>query len=320
MDSRDRLLVEIVGTRRVSLALLRQLDERTYRPEHEPLLERAYQQLLVGQVYKTTRRNRFEELDSVLVEDLSRRFHSPSPLVIHDVGASNAITSLELFRRFEARGRRVHVHASDFFDSVYFVDFPRLSASVVFAADKTPLQYIGPGLVLSAGKRKAEGWRRRPFRRALSEMLDRTLLSRAKSLLDLALELGITRELVDEEARVERVRLVHPEVKAAAARTGAFSFGRHDLFSRAPRSYHVVRALNILNPGYFTPDRLRAGVEACASSLVEGGILVVGRTIDEEDSRTRASAFVRDRGRLSHAWDLNEGSEIRALVEQARMS
>lgn len=312
---------ELAGTsargRRFSLTLLRELTA-AWNPSDEALLDRLYQELVVaGKVHKTTRRDRFCELDTRLMDDLETRFPDATPLRIHDVGASNAITSLQLFRQLSAR-RPVHVHASDWFDCLYFVQVRGRSWTTVLDADGEPAQYVGHGLVLSALRLKNTEGRRFPVNWLIKRWLDRTLLPHARSALAQALGGSVTWTSPESRslprATVTRLPLMHPECAAALRTTKAFTYGRHDAFQPTTEVFHCVRALNFLNPGYFDPSQVARGVRACALGLLPGGLLIIGRTMDESDGHTRATAFVRKGGTLEPVWDLNEGSEIRDLA------
>jgi hypothetical protein len=69
--------------------------------------------------------------------------------------------------------------------------------------------------------------------------------------------------------------------------------------------------MNILTPHHFDEARIRDGIRMCVQNLVEGGLLILGRSIDEEDGRTAATAFEWTGRRLFPVWDLHEGSDVR---------
>jgi len=70
-----------------------------------------------------------------------------------------------------------------------------------------------------------------------------------------------------------------------------------------------------LNPGYFDATRLRAGAAAVGASLIEGGIWVVGRTIEEpRPARNCVSVFQKTGRGLALLERFNGGSEIEDLV------
>jgi hypothetical protein len=76
----------------------------------------------------------------------------------------------------------------------------------------------------------------------------------------------------------------------------------------------VVRVMNALTPNHFDVERVREGVAACASNVVEGGMFIVGRSVDEEDARVQATAFIRRQSSLVPYRDFSEGYELKELV------
>jgi len=273
----------------------------------EALLERIYQSMAAGDgIRKITRRNRFPDLDEMLIDDCSQRFPNTSPLVIHDVGSSNGISSLELFERFR-QARPVILHASDYYDRIYLVTIPRSGWTVVFDARQQPLQFVSSYFALSA--RLPVSWRY-PINRIVQRHV-RRFLSTAQELLKL--HLGGQRDL----SQVREVSLFHPRAVQSERQNGNFLLRQHNLFDPNPIACHIVRAMNILTLDHFPADRVRVGIEACLKNLQPGGLLLLGRSLDEQDGRVRASAYEL-RGEMIHeAWNINNGYEHPELVREA---
>ncbi len=299
--------LEDTDRRRYAITLLDDL-ERDFRPEDERLLSRLYDEVVVGgNVYKTTRAGRFRDLDERLVEDVRTRFGPPVDLVAHDVGASNAVTSLELFRALDAL-RPARVHASDYFDAVFVVRPDASGPAVVFDPDRRPIQYIGTHFVLAAAGES----RRWPLNRWLLAKAAASLAPRAKTALDTWLD-GAAKGGAGSSV-AHRLSLWHPTCKTEARNTARFTLGHHDLFVPSGRRWHLIRAMNVLNPHYFPADRITAAVRTLAADLEEGGLLVIGRSVEEEGGTNRASAFLKQGPRLRPAWDFGAGAEVRDLV------
>ena len=258
-------------------------------------------------VCKITRRNRFPELDRKLVDDCRERFPEARPLVVHDVGCSSAISSLELFDRLKAQ-RTVEVHASDLFDRLYLVDVPKEAWTVIFDAAREPLQLVNRWFVLSA--RAPAPWRY-PVNRLVQRSASRRLVPLARELLKRHLS-------GDAEADVIRaVSLFHPCAVRRASEGSGFILRLHNRVEPNPVGAHVVRAMNVLTTDHFSPERVREGIRSCAANLLPGGLLVLGRSIDEEDGRTRASAYRIGPRSTDEVWRINEGYESPELVADA---
>jgi hypothetical protein len=301
--------------RPIAFTLLAELKD-SFAPEDEALLEAIYQQLVVaGHVYKTTRAARFPDLDGRLVEDVVQRFQGQAPVRVHDLGASSGVTSLELLRAFEGHVA-VALHASDLYDHIDLVRVAGSTWTVVLDNTGRALQYVGRRFVLDALRGESK---RRPVNVLLERRLRRALLPRALELEEAATFAGDDDTFEDQRGSVRRLLLVHPHVARALRERDDFTFGQHDVFEATRQRYQVVRALNILNPGYFPPARIEAALRAIAAGMEEGGLLLVGRTIDEQDRRTRATAFVKGKRRFEPVWDHHDGAENRELIAGAEL-
>jgi hypothetical protein len=286
-----------------------------YRDRDEPLCERLYQSLSGGdQLRKITRRGRFHELDARLVEECASRFVGVEPLVVHDAAASNGITSLELFELLQRR-RRVELHATDYYDRLYLVTLSEGRWTVAFDVDRQPLQAIGGRWVLSL--RDPPPWRY-PVNRWLLRRVRGGVLPRAAAALEHYLERD-GKALRDDTRQVRVVSLFHPKCVERAARDAAFHCGRHDLFQPGAVRAHVIRALNVLTTKHLPPRRVLRGIEQLAGSLAPDGLLVLGRSLDEEDGRLRATVYTVKDSHLFQVCALDAGYEDADLALQARV-
>jgi hypothetical protein len=284
--------------------------ERQYTESDEPLLERLYRSMAAGNsVNKITRRERFTEVDSRLAMELDCRYPVNEPVVIHDMAASNAITSLELFNTLVAR-RRVILHATDYFDALFIVTLKNSPWTVVFDVDHNPLQIVGYGLVISA--RRGE-LLRHPVNRVVQALLSQTVLPHASATLTAAARMSAN-SVDSGESQVRKIRLFHPLCVAAARTTQNFRIGRHDLFQANPIRCHVVRVMNALTIHNFSAEQIQRAIKACVSDLIPGGLLILGRSADEEDERPRVTAFEWSGKTLTPVWDHNGGYESSGLV------
>lgn len=300
--------LEVAGTRRFALTLLAG-SEIAMRVMDEVLLARLYDELVVGgNIHKTTRRNRFKGLDKHLLTMVSEQFSAVPELCVHDVGASSGITSLELWQALIAQ-RPARVHASDYYTQLMITRMAHCPWAVVCDEDGAELQFVGAHFVLRAKQgesalRPVNRWLQRRARRFLPQVAEVLQAHRAGQPLPHA-------------ATLEFAQLWHPECSRTAAHDARFSLGRHDVFMPSPPVWHVVRVMNVLNPGYFSAERQRAAVQALVQSLLPGGVLIVGRTREEADASTAVSFFVREAGGLRVLLDLQGGAENRALILEA---
>ncbi len=278
--------------------------EQSYTARDEALLERLYSSMRAGDgVYKITKRERFGELDAIMAEEIARRFEAAQVVRVHDMAASNAITSLELFQRLGS-DVRVSVRASDFFDAIYVVSFEDTAWRIVLDVMGRPLQFVGPRLVLSA-------YRREPLRYPVNRLAQQVVGAR---LFQRLAGVDVAAGYAPDGAKLRRIGLIHPVCVATARTEPRFSLGREDLFAPRRVPYEVVRVMNALTTHHFSRDQVLAAVAAVAETLVDGGLLVLGRSVDEADGRVRATIFQKSGGRLRGVRDIGEGDELRAAV------
>ena len=260
----------------------------------EGALAVIYGEMPAGRTIKLTWRERLRELDDLLLAEIERRFPPERTLRIHDMAASNAITSVELFERLAAR-RELSLRASDFYDALRVVTLPGGRWRVVFDAEGEALQIIGRRMVLAAaGERK-----RFPVNRLLHAWARRTQLPRARALL--------------AEGKAERIALFHPVALALAARDSRFRLLREDAFRPAPGPYEVVRLLSFLSPHRYDAETATRALEAVGATVLEGGLFALGRT-QGASTRIDATLFAKEGGRFVVLGDLRAGYAYKDLV------
>ncbi|PWB83560.1 MAG: hypothetical protein C3F11_05945 [Methylocystaceae bacterium] len=81
----------------------------------------------------------------------------------------------------------------------------------------------------------------------------------------------------DPGAECRRLLVVHPEVEQHLGR-GIYHLEVMDIFQPIPDNYDVILSFNLLQKNYFPPAVIAAGIANLASSLTEGGLLVLGDT------------------------------------------
>jgi SAM-dependent methyltransferase len=273
---------------------------RNWRVEDELLLQRLYRAMRAGGgVYKITARDRFQPLDAWLKDEIARNPTFRDTIRIHDMAASNAISSVALFER--VANDRVVVHASDLYTSLRIVRLKETGWSVVFDFAGQPLQIVGHGMVLSA-------YRKEPLRYVFNRIVQATLGVRAIKRARKKLDMPFGAE------GVSVITLFHPEAVMLSAGMPRFTLGRDDLFAPEHRSYDVVRVMNALTTHHFDEPEIVESLRQIASNVRDGGLLLLGRNLDEKDGRLAASAYRKQDGGFVSVFDLGGGYEHSALL------
>jgi len=118
----------------------------------------------------------------------------------------------------------------------------------------------------------------------------------------------------DPAIRVTSIRLIAPDCLRLTETDPRFTFERYDMLQPATRRFDVVRAMNILNRGYFTDSEMLTALTHVHASLREGGLFVTGSNQDE-DSVVDGAVYRRVGASLQMRWFSGSGSPAAPWIE-----
>jgi hypothetical protein len=251
-------------------------------------------------IFRTTFRGRFAGVDTVVSALLGERYGAQEELRVEDRAASNGLTSYEWALKLHEQFPRVKVTSSDILQNFYELDAGGGEVYVV-EPNGTPLQYIKPPFVVPLGH--LASWKY-PLIRIVGYWARRKFAG---------LRLGPDWKNGGSVYPVRRLECVHPEGLRFGRRTGALAFEVRSVFEASDQPCHVVRTMNILNRAYFDEGRLKEGIEAAHQSLVEGGLWVVGRTM-EDDFSNHVSILEKQGAGWKLLQRIGKGSEVEGLA------
>lgn len=289
----------------------------SHGPEGVALFEAIVRDLRLSLgICRTTARGRFRALDPVVNQELVRHFGPVRELNVHDWAASDCLTSSEWARSLFTHFPQAAFTASDLL--LYLVELTLPGKDIlILEPSGGPVQYIRGPLVCYLDRTEAK-----------SAVVNRVLASYAHRLLDRrgtefrkAIDvLGNRQSATAGELRLTRLPLVHPDAEQLAETDPRFAVRTHSAFEPLSKPVDVIRTMNIFNPGYFPPERLRAGRDTVWTSLKPGGIWIVGRTngTSPESASHTASLFVRTDEGFRTVAEVGGGSEIASLVLEPR--
>ncbi|HKZ80419.1 MAG TPA: class I SAM-dependent methyltransferase [Pyrinomonadaceae bacterium] len=229
---------------------------------------------------KETSWDRFIETDEFTVGFLKQNAKN----VIHDVGVSSGVTSLELYRKLNQRRLDFQLYVSDKFTRYYFTGKGLLR---IYNEDTTLAQAYLFGLLLD---------RNIDWKYFLSKY--------AYYLVAL---------LPKRSAGAERLCLYDLRL-LSSFQQGIIHEIDYDLFrTRLDDRFDLVRCMNVLNVSYFRPAKILRAIRNLQRSLKNHGVLQIGRT--NTLGRNEVSFFLKDGGNLRWILDVNGGSEIKPLVK-----
>jgi hypothetical protein len=267
-------------------------------------LERAFFSTLVVQngTFKTTNHRRLDNLNELVQKHLP----TDRPLKVMDVAVSSGISTAEWMTFLESAGVEYDMVAGDLFVQGFLVS---LGNGLNVLVDKTgnPIQFDIRGRAIGT-----------PLgRRALA--LHPFAIWRLKRA---ARQFDTTRRAVDpnklDQTLADRWGLQYRPLKLVSPSLSKFArleVVEDDILVNTDykKCFHVVRAANILNLGYFERPVLTAMLLNLRSRLTTGGLLIVCRTNHQDVNNGSVFALKAD-GSFSTVARLNAGSEVEDIV------
>lgn len=256
--------------------------------------------------FRTTFRNRFTDLDAVAIGWIQRLF-PVIELRVEDRAVSNGLTSVEWAEKLLPLFPELHYEASDIV--LQLLELTLASGGIyITEASGVALQYIGPPFVVPLNH---VGARRYIVNRAVAAFARRRLQGA-----------GLPADWMNTQEgpgyRVRKIPFIHPEATSLLRRTPSFHFECRSVFEQTPpeQAAHVVRTMNILNYDYFSEQQLAGAAASIFSSLLPGGLWIVGRTM-ENDFSNHVSLLRRQPAGWELLERIGKGSEIEALALRA---
>jgi len=250
--------------------------------------------------------NRYGPVDELIAEEIVNTFPSDHLVRIHDVAASNAITSAELFQRLSDRGN-VSVHATDFLNQIYVVSVPFSTWRTIFDAEKRPLQFLADRFVISASGREHHrfivNW-------MLQKYLMRRILPSARRILN--------QNAASDLGHVQTISVFHPKSIALGRKDPRFTLGRYDMFGPMSQTYDVIRVMSAF--GFIGADQVEQTAHMMCTGLVDSGLFVVGRNSGRETREIPTTIFKRRGRRLIPVRDYCGGFVDRELLSKIELT
>jgi hypothetical protein len=248
----------------ISIELYEDLNDANGRDRQD------YQEIVLGRfkfghVFKRTYAKRFTAFDQSLICAVRKHFgeNRKEVLTIHDAAASDGRTSLELYNELTGLYKdRLLFLGTDILPWVYSVHKPRGHLKAVLNDDGQIIQLIYPPFVFDCGRVESRFyWINRIILRCLQKQgseLSALFLNKSSNVL------------------VRKIFLIHTQCRELLKRKNNFTFERHNILEPIERQFDLVRAMNILNLRYFSPEEIRHILRSVFFSLREGGLFATG--------------------------------------------
>lgn len=259
------------GRRKVSASLLNEIldDENADQLYREITLE------LVDDrgIYKRTSAARFTEFDILTAETLrSLTSAQLSNLSIHDVGVSSARTSVDLFTLLIEEFPNLQYLATDYDHKLYEVRSGRIR--IVLSSKGAPIEITYPPFVFTPGRLESAFY---PLNHVIRKVLTRYKVDPILS--EIGAEGRNSSELIHRN-----IELFSPAALQLAEETSQFQLGQYDILTplSESRNFTCIRAMNVLNPTYFSDDELSRILRNFHEAIAPGGLFIVGSNQEPE--------------------------------------
>jgi SAM-dependent methyltransferase len=312
----DRPRTRLGARKFASLLLLRDLRGRGARDAtHYNGILRLLQ--MANGTWKDTFRGRFARLDRESLEVIAASHASGSRLQVTDLAVASGITSVDFYLALRSKFE-VDFVATDLWRDAFAVTGMPPGGTVVLDADGGELQFVLGRFVLPG---YAPDRLIYPVNRALRWWARRTLLPRARTFLQGVdqTHLRAFETLVNHGAQVTRIPLVSAECLDLLATRPDFRFVVANILAPPDRQSDVIRAMNIVTPDHLPQADLRKAIRNCLAALRPQGVLILGRSPNDNPEDVTATIYQAQNGDLHTARRLNAGCEVEELVEQERL-
>ncbi len=255
----------------------------------DSVLRAAFFERLVDSrgVYKRTYPGRFDTFDEQILHALMTSASPQSPLHVLDAAVSDGSATLGLIDRLDRSTKGEFRFTATDLEAGYLVLRARAGAKarVVATRGGEIVQMIVPPFVL--GHPRLDSRFRYPLNRLMRPLLEswaRRLIGRHR-----AGDRGVdARELI----------VAHPDFRARLARDNRIQLATWNILQPWPGpQMQIVRAMNVVNPNYFSPDEQSRIYAHLFAALAEGGLLAVGAN-DEAGSMVDGTIWRRENGKL----------------------
>jgi hypothetical protein len=245
-------------------------------------------------VIKRTYKNRFNNFDNLSIRKISdQNFDNISIL---DIAVSDGRAScffleglINQFENFCYTGSDIHLN--------YFLSkkHEKSKSYIITDENKKVVEITKPPFVWNLARTEGRFY-------FINNFLKKHFLKRAQ----LAL-------LKDEFSYQEKLDLLHPDFKALISHSNCFRIMNYNLFDPVPEKYNVIRAMNILHPGYFSKDQLYMIFRNLHYGLEINGLLIEGSN-ENAGTPVDGAIYKKDKNGFTLYSEPERPSRIKELI------
>ncbi|MDR0406935.1 MAG: hypothetical protein LBH38_02530 [Holosporales bacterium] len=274
-------------------------------PDADRLAERILLHFMDDRgAFKRTYTARFDDFDKTVCAFLKGNSPAQKSLIVQDVGVSDGRTACDFFEELDSSLSVISFFASDYNSCLDVIEssFTRLT----LRASRLLEVVWGPFVFYLAGKGEHEFRKRYPL----------SVLIRWY-----ALHFPAKRLLRDYHAgkiRSREILLFSPRALRLASKDKRFFLEEHNILEPLKRQSHVVRAMNLLNPSYFTREEFSQVLRNIHIALYEDGFLITGSNQDAGTS-VQGGIYCKTSSGFKEIRRFGNGSSIAQIIENFKL-
>ena len=273
-------------------------DQIAKEPNADELAERIL--LLFSDergAYKRTYQKRFEEFDTKVLAFLKTIFKENDPLTFHDVGVSNGRTALDFFEKFSLIFPNIQYTASDYNPAIYIIQ--ERNCKVALSHTGKILEILFPPFVFNVIKR--DSIRHYPINHLV------------RLFVQFFVAFPMVKKYKLKKIQARELMLFSPKVLNTAKTDPRFQLLQHDLLTPLSKSAHIIRAMNVLNPSYFSENEFFEILKHIHEGLNSKGVFITGSN-QEADTTVNGGIYKKNKDGFELVEQSGEGSPINNLI------
>lgn len=212
-------------------------------------------------VYKRTYARRFEKFDQQVVSALQNVFINEKNLKVFDAGISDGRTAVDFFRKLDENFAITQYFATDYDPEIFVYESPKIT--VTFNSKGVPLEILYAPFVFYP--RQSKIFKILYFGNWCIWIYVKLFLLTA-----------IQNQFKEKKLPLKNILLFCPQALALAKSESRFQLKKHDLLNPVQGKVQIFRAMNVLNPTYFSQMQIHQVIENIFNALEDGGVFITG--------------------------------------------
>jgi len=273
-------------------------DQIIHEPNADILAERILLRFSDERgAYKRTYAKRFEDFDAQVVEVLQQYFNVNDALSIQDVGVSDGRTSVDFFEKLIFIFSNINLNASDFNPMVYILEKNHIK--VTLSHTKKVLEIAYPPFVFNAIKKECYWFY--PLNYLVLFLVNKFVVGPLLKLYQA------------EKIQAKELLLFAPASLKLANQDLRFQLSQHNLLTPFKNKNHIIRAMNVLNPPYFSKAEFEILLANMHAGLLDGGLLITGSN-QEAGTTVHGGMYQKSEMGFQQIWKSGNGSPIEKQI------